>query len=410
VTNGRAAMRRGRFAVDDTPARSTAAVGTDRGTASGQELVGQGWNARADQGGLVIVLSGDWIAVNGNGAEDATFARLADAAKNIGISFDSSGLGRWDSALLIFVSALRRAARERHVRVREDGLPESARGLLELTTEATPAASRAPYPPALVSRIGLGTIGAWNETREVLSLVGDTVLSAGASVRGGVRMRGVDLLNCMRDAGASALPIVTVVNGLTGAIVAFVGAVQLKRFGAGIFVADLVAVAMAREMTAMMTAIVMSGRTGGAYAAEIATMVGNEEIDALRTIGIPVHDYLILPRLIALTCMMPLLYLYGFAVGVFGGFTVAVAMLNMSATTFIDEMRASLGGGQIVFGLLKSIAFGALIAIVGCRSGLSAGRTAADVGKAATTAVVIGIVGIIVLDAIFAVCANALSF
>jgi phospholipid/cholesterol/gamma-HCH transport system permease protein len=214
----------------------------------------------------------------------------------------------------------------------------------------------------------------------------------------------------MRDAGVAALPIVTVVNALTGAIVAFVGAVQLKRFGAGIFVADLVAVAMAREMTALMTAIVMSGRTGGAYAAEIATMVGNEEIDALRAIGIPVHDYLILPRIIALTCMMPLLYIYGFAVGVFGGFAVAVAMLNMSAATFIDETQASLGGGQIVFGLLKSVAFGVVIAIVGCRSGLSAGRTAADVGKAATTAVVIGIVGIIALDAVFAVCANALSF
>jgi phospholipid/cholesterol/gamma-HCH transport system permease protein len=123
-----------------------------------------------------------------------------------------------------------------------------------------------------------------------------------------------------------------------------------------------------------------------------------------------VHDYLILPRIIALTCMMPLLYIYGFAVGVLGGLAVAVAMLNMSATSFIDETQVSLGGGQIVFGLLKSVAFGAMIAIVGCRSGLSAGRTAADVGKAATTAVVIGIVGIIALDAVFAVCANALSF
>jgi phospholipid/cholesterol/gamma-HCH transport system permease protein len=371
---------------------------------------GQGWQARVDQNGIVIVLTGDWIAVSGIRTDEAAISRIVESAGTRPISFDATGLGRWDSALLIFVSSLRRAARARQVPFNEQGLPEAATRLLALTTEAAPTTAPGVTGPTLVARIGQVTIGVWYETLEVFSLVGDTVLSAGASVRGRVRMRGVDLLTCMRDAGVSALPIVTVVNALTGAIVAFVGAVQLKRFGAGIFVADLVAVAMAREMTALMTAIVMSGRTGGAYAAEIATMVGNEEIDALRTIGIPVHDYLILPRIIALTCMMPLLYIYGFAVGVFGGFAVAVAMLNMSAATFIDETQASLGGGQIVFGLLKSIAFGAMIAIVGCRAGLSAGRTAADVGKAATTAVVIGIVGIIALDAVFAVCANALSF
>ena len=406
TTNGRAAMRRGRFAMNDTPAHPAA----DRRDGSAQGPRGEGWEARADRDGVLITLTGDWIAVNGIRTDEAAISRIIEAAGTRGISFDASGLGRWDSALLIFVASLRRAARGHHVPFHEDGLPEAATRLLALTTEAAPSAAGAPAGPKLVARIGQVTIGIWNETLEVFSLIGDTVLSAGASVRGRVRMRSVDLLTCMRDAGVAALPIVTVVNALTGAIVAFVGAVQLKRFGAGIFVADLVAVAMAREMTALMTAIVMSGRTGGAYAAEIATMVGNEEIDALRTIGIPVHDYLILPRIIALTCMMPLLYIYGFAVGVLGGLAVAVAMLNMSATSFIDETQVSLGGGQIVFGLLKSVAFGAMIAIVGCRSGLSAGRTAADVGKAATTAVVIGIVGIIALDAVFAVCANALSF
>jgi phospholipid/cholesterol/gamma-HCH transport system permease protein len=385
TTNGRAAMRRGRFAMNDTPAHPAA----DRRDGSAQGPRGEGWEARADRDGVLITLTGDWIAVNGIRTDEAAISRIIEAAGTRGISFDASGLGRWDSALLIFVASLRRAARGHHVPFHEDGLPEAATRLLALTTEAAPSAAGAPAGPKLVARIGQVTI---------------------ASVRGRVRMRSVDLLTCMRDAGVAALPIVTVVNALTGAIVAFVGAVQLKRFGAGIFVADLVAVAMAREMTALMTAIVMSGRTGGAYAAEIATMVGNEEIDALRTIGIPVHDYLILPRIIALTCMMPLLYIYGFAVGVLGGLAVAVAMLNMSATSFIDETQVSLGGGQIVFGLLKSVAFGAMIAIVGCRSGLSAGRTAADVGKAATTAVVIGIVGIIALDAVFAVCANALSF
>ena len=230
------------------------------------------------------------------------------------------------------------------------------------------------------------------------------------ALRGRVNMRGVDLLDCMREAGVAALPIVTIVNVLIGGIVAFVGAVQLRRFGADVFIADLVGVAMVREMAALMTAIIMAGRTGGAYAAHIATMLGNEEIDALRAIGIPINEYLILPRVLALTGMMPLLYLYGSAVGVFGGFVVAVAMLNISPETFIDETRVSIALYQVFFGLIKSFAFGALIAIVGCRSGLGAGRSAADVGHAATRAVVIGIVGVIALDAVFAICANALNF
>jgi len=135
------------------------------------------------------------------------------------------------------------------------------------------------------------------------------------------------------------LPIVTVVNLLVGGILAFVGAVQLRKFGADIYIAALVGVAMIREMAALMTAIVMAGRTGGAYAAQIATMAGNEEIDALRAIGIPVYDYLVLPRVLALTFMMPVLYLYGCAIGIFGGFVVAVAMLNLSPQSFFTETR-----------------------------------------------------------------------
>jgi len=223
-------------------------------------------------------------------------------------------------------------------------------------------------------------------------------------------MRGVDLLTCTYDAGIAALPIVTVVNVLVGGILAFVGAVQLRKFGADIYIAALVGVAMTREMAALMTAIVMSGRTGGAYAAQIATMTGNEEIDALRAIGIPVYDYLILPKVLALTLMMPLLYLYGCAVGIFGGFVVAVSMLNVSSQAFIEQTRLSLTDGQILFGLTKSIAFGALIAIVGCRCGLKSGRGASDVGHATTDAVVVSIVGVIALDAVFAICAHALDF
>jgi phospholipid/cholesterol/gamma-HCH transport system permease protein len=172
----------------------------------------------------------------------------------------------------------------------------------------------------------------------------------------------------------------------------------------------LVGIAMTREMAALMTAIVMSGRTGGAYAAQIAAMTGSEEIDALRAIGIPVYDYLILPKILALSLMMPVLYLYGCAVGILGGFLIAISMLNLSPETFIEQTRQSISGHEILFGLVKSITFGVMIAIAGCVCGLRAGRAATDVGRATTTAVVIGIVGVIALDAMFAVCAHVLDF
>jgi len=223
-------------------------------------------------------------------------------------------------------------------------------------------------------------------------------------------MRGIDFLTCVQNAGVFALLIVSVVNLLVGGIIAFVGAVELRRFGADVYIADLVGVAMFRELGAIMTAIVMSGRTGGAYAAEIATMQGSEEIDALRVIGVPIQDYLILPRVAALTVMMPLLYLYGSVVGILGGFTVAITMLHISPDIFIAHTRSAVTATEVFFGLTKSIAFGALIGIAGCRIGMKAGRSTSDVGNAATSAVVVSIVGVIALDAIFAVCANALDF
>jgi phospholipid/cholesterol/gamma-HCH transport system permease protein len=219
----------------------------------------------------------------------------------------------------------------------------------------------------------------------------------------------VDVLQLMREAGAGALLIVAICNGLMGAIIAFIGAVQFRRFGAGIYVADLLGIAVVRELAAVMTAIVMAGRTGGAYAAHIATMQGNEEIDALKTFGIPPFDFLVLPRMIALVTMMPLLYLYGCAVGLLGGYVVGVATLDVTPSAFLVELQDAVAGRQFAIGLIKSVTFGALVALAGCHIGLRAGRSAAEVGRAATSAVVAGIIGVIALDAVFAACTNALG-
>ncbi len=375
-----------------------------------EPATGRRWSIRPGADGTIVTLTGDWIAREATGAEPGAAQKILEAVKGRRLGFEATGLGHWDSALLVFLVAVRHEAAARDIAFDVAGLPPAASRLLALVGDTVPDNGASGGERGLVEWLGRLVIGTIDEGGAYLALIGDSVLRGAAGIRGRVRMRGTDLLTCAYDAGIAALPIVTIVNILVGGILAFVGAVQLRKFGADIYIAALVGIATVREMAALMTAIVMSGRTGGAYAAQIATMVGNEEVDALRAIGIPVYDYLILPRIVALTFMMPLLYLYGCAVGIFGGFVVAVAMLNISPQSFIDQTQQSVAGAQIMFGLIKSVTFGGLIAIVGCRRGLSAGRAASDVGQAATAAVVIGIVGVIALDAVFAVCAHALDF
>ncbi len=325
------------------------------------------------------------------------------------IAFDSSRLGRWDSSLLVYLSAVSQAAAPRSIRVDDSGIPIAARRLLELLQQPAAPPAAPPPRPMFVEQLGHWAIAQWCELEAVTALIGGQLLQSGAALLGRAKMRRIDFLGCMYDAGIAALPMVALVNVLVGAILAFVGAIELRRFGADIYIANLVGLAQVREMAAVMTAIVMSGRTGGAYAAEIASMQGSNELDALRVLGIPVRDYLVLPRVMALTLMTPVLYLYGSAIGILGGFAVAVSMLNISSELFIEQTRSAVTMHEILFGLTKSIAFGALIALAGCRIGLKAGRSATDVGRAATSAVVVSIIGIIMLDAVFAVCANALD-
>jgi len=245
-------------------------------------------------------------------------------------------------------------------------------------------------------------------TRQV-SFLGHVLISAVDALRGRWRFRMKDLSRVMADCSARAVPIVTIVNVLVGAILAFVGAVQLVKFGAGIYVADLVGIAVAREMAAIITAVVIAGRTGAAFAAELATMQANEEVDALEVLGLNAVDFLVLPRVLALLLMMPLLYVFGCVTGLIGGMVVAAGMLDISPAAYMDRTVLALDWSHLGLGISKSFVFGGLIGMVGCYSGLYAQRNAAGVGVATTNSVVVSIVGIIVLDAVFAVCANALG-
>ena len=214
----------------------------------------------------------------------------------------------------------------------------------------------------------------------------------------------------MAQASAEAVPIVWVVNALVGAIMAFVGAVQLQKFGAGLYVADLVGISVCREMAALITAVVMAGRTAAAFASELATMQANEEIDALHVLGVDPMRELVVPRVLVLMGMMPLLFFHACVAALLGGLVVATGMLDLNAQAFIQRVMVATAPVHLWMGLGKAFCFGIWLALAGCYAGLQAQRTAAGVGQAATQAVVNGIVGIIVLDAVFAVMADALHW
>jgi phospholipid/cholesterol/gamma-HCH transport system permease protein len=364
------------------------------------------WTAEVDGSTVVVALSGDWVART-DGVERGVAPQVLKPGVRA-LTFDTTKLGHWDSALLAFLLDIRQAAPQAGVAIDDAGLPKPAQRLLKLASD--PAADSTSKPPTpFLDRIGLWAIAIWTECVAAIALVGNIVLRGAAALRGRAAMRGGDLIGAMFDAGLAALPIVTVVGLLIGGILAFIGATELSKFGAGVYVANLVSIGMVREMAALMTAIIMAGRTGGAYAANLAAMRGGEEIDALSAMGIPVFDYLILPRILALTGMMPILYLYGCLVGIFGGLCVGAATLGVTATSFFIGAQQSLSGAEFALGFAKSLCFGAFIALIACRIGLRAARNAAAVGHAATTAVVIGIVGVIALDAVFDLCASAVG-
>jgi phospholipid/cholesterol/gamma-HCH transport system permease protein len=373
-----------------------------------EPLDGHGWRARLHEGSMVLSLSGDWTARN-----EAALAQapepLLEHSDIKEILFDSSNLGRWDSSLLIFLLSVCEASRRRHIVLDPTGLPAAARRLLALVPAEPPVVIATLPRTGLVERVGGWIIGRWLDAVAFTTLVGEAALRTVPALRGKARMRTQDLLAGIHDAGVAALPMVALVNILVGAIIAFVGGIQLRRLGAEIYVSNLIGVTEVREMAPLVTAIVMSGRTGSAYAAEIAAMQGSGEIDALRALGVPIFDYLILPRVTALTVMMPLLGMYAGALGILGGFVVAVDMMHITAGAFTTHLRAAVAGPDIVLGLVKSIVFGSWVATASCRIGLKAGSSATDVGRAATTAAVSGIVGVIALDALLDACANALG-
>jgi phospholipid/cholesterol/gamma-HCH transport system permease protein len=360
---------------------------------------------RAGDGALVVRLSGAWTLETGIPPAAEVERALLATPKPVRIAFDLTALGAWDSGLVSFVARVGELAAERKIPLDEMTLPDGLRRLLVLAARVAGQkdARRAGPPPSRLARIGLLALAAWDEALVMLEFLGQITLACGRLLRGKARFRARDFWLLVQQTGADALPIVTLISFLVGTIFAFVGAVQLEKFGATIYVADLVGIAIVREMGAVMTAIVMAGRTGAAFAAQLGTMKVTQEIDALTTMGFSALDFLVLPRLLALCLMMPLLCLYADAMGVLGGALIGVTMLKLPPQTYFQQTFHAIGISDLVGGVLKASVYGVLVAVSGCLRGLQSGSSSSAVGDAATSAVVTGIVLIVSACGIFAV-------
>jgi len=366
---------------------------------------------RREGGVLILELGGAWTF----GAEipsiESVGAAFRDQAPPSKVAFATAGLEDWDSALMTFLQKVGDLASLTKTELDTSGLPGGAQGLLKLAT-AVPkkeGTGRDAARDGFFTLLGKSTINFVNELHEAAEFIGELTLSFGRFLRGKARFRKVDLWVIVQQTGAEALPIVALINFLVGVILAFVGAVQLQKFGADIYVADLVGLAMVREMGAIMTGIIMCGRTGAAFAASLGSMKVSEEIDALRTLGLSPMDFLVLPRMLAMCIMMPMLVLFADFIGILGGMIVGVSMLDVTVQQFVNRCIQAVDLVQFSTGIIKSVVIGVIVAVSGCLRGMQCGSSSAAVGLATTSAVVTGITLIIVTDAIFAVVFNVLG-
>jgi phospholipid/cholesterol/gamma-HCH transport system permease protein len=289
-------------------------------------------------------------------------------------------------------------------------LPADVAKLIQLA-EAVPEkkdAARTPVRTPFLQRVGESGVATWKGASSMLTFMGENVQAFLKLLRGRAQFRWSDTFLAMQECGPEALGIVALINFLIGLILAFVGATELARFGASIYTADLVAVATVREMGCIMTGIIICGRTGAAFAAQLGTMKVNQEIEAFQTFAISPVEFLVLPRMLALIFMMPLLCLFADLISIAGGFLVSTLMLDVTPALYLSRTVASIKLAGFLLGVFKGAFFGVVVALTGCLRGMQCGTNAAAVGQATTSAVVTGITCIIASDGLFAVICNAL--
>ena len=356
-----------------------------------------------NSGTLFIVLGGRWCIDQKLPSAGTLLARLPTSARRLG--FNATTLSDWDSGLLTFVAVIGKSCAEQGITLDVGGLPAGAQRLLAMAA-AVPEqklAARDGGAQGTFARVGAATLEFFRGAPQMLAFLGEVVLSLLRLVSGRARFRARDLWLEIEQVGPRALPIVSVISFLVGLILAYLGADQLKLVGAQIFIADLVAIGMVREVGALMTGIIIAGRTGAAFAAQLGTMQVNEEIDAYQVLGISAIDFLVLPRMLALMLMVPLLTLYSGFIGMLAGLLVSVTIFDIGVFEYYTETLRALEFKQFAVGLSKGTVYGAMIAFAGCLRGMQCGRSAEAVGHAATSAVVTAILLITIAASIMTV-------
>ena len=351
---------------------------------------------------LVISIGGEWSLQRPAPSFEELASHFENGSPPAEIRFAMSELGSYDSSLISLLVEVAKRCQEAQIKLDTTGFPEGVRQLLKMALAVPERKThQAPTQELFFTRLGKAGLTLGANVVELFTFLGFTALSFGRLVRGKAIFRVNDTWLIIQRCGAEALAIVTLINFLIGLILGFVGGVELQKFGAPIYMADLVGIAMVRELGCIMTGIIMSGRTGAAFAAEIGSMKVNQEIDALKTLGFSPMDFLVMPRMLALICMMPLLTAYGNVMGMIGGGVLA-PLFDISLAQYYHQVVGSVDLANYSAGIIKSFFFGVIVAGAGCLKGIQSGNSSSAVGLATTSAVVTAITAIILPDAVFA--------
>jgi phospholipid/cholesterol/gamma-HCH transport system permease protein len=353
---------------------------------------------KKDDNSLCLKISGTWDLKDRLPSMQEIERFLNEYIPFRNLAFDSNELTSWDTSLLILISRIIDYCHHNSIQIDLSSLPQGIRKLQDMAAAipATEDTGRDKKTSNLLSEIGTTSIKLARDLPQGLHFIGEVVLSFIRLLRGKAQFRARDLFLVIEQVGPNALPIVSLVSFLVGLILAYMGAAQLERVGVQIYIADLVAIGMIREVGALMTGIIIAGRTGASFAAELGTMQVNEEIDAFKTLGISTIDFLVLPRILALMLMIPLLTLYAGIVGTLAGMLIGITVFDISLFEYYQQTLRALDLTQFWVGIFKGSVYGMVIAISGCLRGIQCGRSAQAVGEATTSAVVTSIVYIVI--------------
>jgi phospholipid/cholesterol/gamma-HCH transport system permease protein len=351
--------------------------------------------------GAVAYCLGDWTVRHLSGIENS----LARLAKQKITEIDLTRLGRMDTGGAWLLLQLRKHLEQHGTRVNLKGVDAEAQGMLDLVGGTGMSSDNVPIPYRAGALEGLGrkSMDSALNSLGMLAFIGEIAHVALRQVLRPVHIRWASIAYELGEAGYKALAIVGLLAFLLGIVIAYQGGVQLRLYGANIFVADLVGLSMVRELSPIITSIIVAGRTGSAYTAQIGTMQVTEEIDALRSMGIQPMEILVLPKLLALLIALPLLTVYADIMGVLGGMVMANLQLDIAFSTFFDRLGVALTLNSYLVGVGKAPVFAVIIAIIGCYQGFQVSGSAESVGRRTTISVVQAILAVIVIDAAFSI-------